>query len=192
MNAETEPKLAPPGAGLPGIELWAARFIFARRLRRGSRETFAAEFAAERKRVRELVHGLAPQDASQRVLIPRLRGLEDSSRYWSVWMTLEHLRIIHDGVSGIIKSLASGVVPPGAASTARVKPRVDVTAAVTAEYEKSCDNLIATIAAVQELNTKEKYPHPWFGPLNAFGWHALAANHLAIHRKQIEAILERL
>jgi hypothetical protein len=29
------------------------------------------------------------------VLIARPRGLEDSSRYWSVWMTLDHLRIVH-------------------------------------------------------------------------------------------------
>ena len=36
MTNEAEPKLAAPGAGLPRIELWIARFLFARRLRSGT------------------------------------------------------------------------------------------------------------------------------------------------------------
>ncbi len=192
MKSDSEPKLAAPGAGLPAIELWVARLFFGRRLRKGTRERFTAEFQAERQKIAAELRPLTVEQASRRVLIPRLRGLEDSSRYWSVWMTLEHLRIVHEGVVGVIKSLAAGVVPPGAASTARVKPRVDVTETVVTAYENSCSAVLDTVASVKDLKTKERFPHPWFGPLNAFGWHALAANHLAIHRNQIEQIIRRL
>ena len=30
----------------------------------------------------------------------------------------------------------------------------------------------------------------WFGPLDAAGWHALAAGHMGIHRVQIERIVK--
>ena len=49
-----------------------------------------------------------------------------------------------------------------------------------------------SVAAVKDLNTSARYAHPWFGPLDAAGWHALAAGHLQIHRQQIERIVEGL
>jgi hypothetical protein len=107
-------------------------------------------------------------------------------------MTLDHLRIMHGGISRIISALAKGIKPPGAASTAAVKPSPEVTDAVVAEYEKSCDELLATVAAAGNLKTTVRYGHPWFGPLNAAGWHAMASMHLAIHRVQIERIVAGL
>jgi len=123
-------------------------------------------------------------------LIKRVRGLEDSSRYWSVWMTLDHLRIMHTGLTRVIASLSREITPPGAASTAAVKPSPQVTAAVVGEYEASCEALLATVAAADNLNTAARFTHPWFGPLDAAGWHALAAGHIGIHRVQIGRILE--
>jgi hypothetical protein len=39
------------------------------------------------------------------VLIDRVVGLEDSSRYWTLFMVLDHLRIVDEGISQIIKTL---------------------------------------------------------------------------------------
>jgi hypothetical protein len=36
------------------------------------------------------------------------------------------------------------------------------------------------------------HAHPWFGPLNAHGWHCLAAIHHTLHRRQLTAILRAL
>ncbi len=170
-NAMSEPQLAPPGAGLPKIELVIARLIFAAQRMTGNRESFTARFQQERANIRRLAQGLDAESAARRVLIQRPPGLEDSSRYWSVWMTLDHLRIMHGGINRIISSLTKGVKPPGAASTAAVKPSPQVTGAVVAEYEKSCDDLLATVATAGNLKTTVHYTHPWFGPLNAVGWH---------------------
>ncbi len=192
MNSNIEPKLAPPGAGLPGPELYIARGLFAFRRLTGNRESFTIAFQQERERIAQLVHSIPADSAGRQVLIERPRGLEDSSRNWSVWMTLDHLRIVHRGITRSIDELTHGKMPEGKASTATVKPAQNVTSGVVAEYEKSCDDLLATVAAVPELKTDLRYAHPWFGPLDAAGWHALAGTHLKIHRVQIERIIEGL
>ena len=192
MSSEPDVKLAPPGAGLPKVELFVARLLFRGRMLAGSRESFTRNFQRERELVRELLLPLNKEAAGQRVLIQRLRGMEDSSRFWSVWMTLDHLRIVHRSMDRVIRSLIAGKAPPGAASTAAVKPSADVTQAVVAEYEKTCEDVLATVTGSVNLKTRARYAHPWFGPLNAAGWHALAGSHLAIHRKQIEQIIAGL
>jgi hypothetical protein len=189
MNENNEPNLAPPGAGLPALEHFIARVMFGLKRLTGNREAFNAKFSEERAAIRRLVSGLSPETAGKRVLIARCRGLEDSSRYWSVWMTLDHLRIVHNAFIGIFTALGSGKVPDGEASTAAVKPDPAVGESVVAEYEASCDGILATVAAISDLKTAVKFPHPWFGPMDAFGWHALAGGHMSIHRIQIERIL---
>jgi hypothetical protein len=192
INTKSEPQLAPPGAGLPKIELLIARLMFAAQRMTGNRESHSARFREERANIRRLIQGLNEESAARRVLIQRPPGLEDSSRYWSVWMTLDHLRIMHGGINRIITTLLKGAKPPGAASTAAVKPNPQVIGAVVADYEKSCDDLLATVAAADNLKTATRYEHPWFGLQNAAGWHAMAAMHLGIHRVQIERIVAGL
>jgi hypothetical protein len=191
MSETTEPILAPPGAGLPKVELFVARAMFKWRRLMGNRKSFDADFECERAAIRVLVQSCSGEAASKRVLIKRIPGLEDSSRYWSVWMTLEHLRIVNSGVARTIAALAKGKQLPGAASTAAVKPSPDVTSAVVDEYEKACEKLVETVADITDLRTKLCYTHPWFGSLDAAGWHSMAGSHMTIHRKQIERILKR-
>ncbi len=189
MTTQTEPKLAAPGAGLPALELHIARLLFWFQRQTGSRRTFDARFQTERERIRKLVRACDAESGACRVLIRRPPGLEDSSRWWSVWMTLDHLRIVNHGIVRVIGALTKGVTPPGAASTAAVKPHPDASAAVVATYEESCDALLAVVTVAPDLHTTARYAHPWFGPLDAAGWHALAGAHMGIHRVQLERIL---
>jgi hypothetical protein len=190
MNPNSEPKLAPPGAGLPKLELLVGRLLFAWRRRTGNRELFNTRFHQERTTIRSLAGSCDLESGGRRVLISRLRGLEDSSRYWSVWMALDHLRIVHDQITRVIRALSAGVKMEGKANTANVKPSPQATVVMVSEFERSCDRLLAAVAGVSDLNTVLRFAHPWFGPLNAAGWHALAASHLALHRTQIEQILK--
>ncbi len=189
MHDIDEPILAAPGAGLPKPELLIARVLFGLRCSAGNRASFNARFARERAAIRLLVERCDAETGARRVLIKRPPGLEDSSRNWSVWMTLDHLRIVHGEMTRIIATLARGESPTGKASTAAVKPSLDVTGAVVAEYEDSCDALLAVVAEAPDLRTTARFTHPWFGPLDAFGWHALASGHMGIHRVQIERIV---
>ena len=186
------PKLAAPGAGLPGIELQIARILFTLRAWTHDRQRIDTLFRQERALVAELVRSCPAGSLGERVLIPRPRGLEDSSRHWSVLMTLEHLRLVNLACALFIRELSEGRVPSGKASTADVKPSPDVTEAVLETYEASCDEVLAAVASAKDLDDPARFPHPWFGPMSARRWHVLAAVHLGLHRKQLEAILAGL
>lgn len=174
------------------MELFIGRLLFGFKRRSGRRDSFNAEFNRERERIRKLVQSYGADSLARRVLIARAIGMEDSSRNWSVLMTLDHLRIVHDSMSRVIGDLTNDKMPEGTVSTANVKPGPQVTADVIPEYESSCDRLLATVASAANLKTELRYAHPWFGPMDAYGWHALAAGHLGIHRVQIERIVSGL
>lgn len=181
-------KLAPPGAGLPKLELFFARLVFGWFRRSRSRAEVTALFDEERRKILQLAGSCDGENGKRRILIKRLPGMEESSRDWSVFMTLEHLRIVNEAVREGIRSLAEGKVPEREASTAAVKPPV-VDATATGAFREGCDRFQETVAAIPDLRTAARYRHPWFGPLDAAGWHAMAAFHLRLHRKQVEAIL---
>ena len=107
-------------------------------------------------------------------------------------MMIDHLRIVNRELIGVIGALTSGQTIKGKASTAAVKPSPDAYQHTVAAYETSCDDLLAAAAAAPDLNTAARFAHPWFGPLNASGWYALAGAHMSIHRVQIERILAGL
>lgn len=189
MTDSTEPQLAAPGAGLPWPEHLIANFMVKRGIRRTSRQETSSLFASERQSILGLVTPLSTEKASRRVLIQRLRGLEDSSRHWSVFMTLDHLRIVNTGIAEAITLLGQGKVPEREASTATVKPVTQVDGSVVGEFANSCEAIEQAAKTLPDLRTKARYAHPWFGPLDAGGWYFMSAFHLRLHRKQIEAIL---
>jgi DinB superfamily len=186
------PRLAPPGAGIPAIERFVGGVIFALNRWRATRERFAAQFERERDAIAGQYRDRDERILKERILIPRLRGLEDSSRFWSVWMTLDHLRIVNVQITQVIEALTRGRIPEGRASTAAVKPSPDVGPDVQDAYEASCDRLVTFAASCPTLRTPVRYAHPWFGPLDGAGWHAMAAMHMGIHRAQIVRILAEL
>jgi hypothetical protein len=188
-ESASHPKLAPPGAGIPAVERLVGGIFFRLHRLRGTPASFTAQFDRERRTIASLYTGSEAIALGTRVLIPRLRGLEDSSRFWSVWMTLDHLRIVNDSITQVIDELTQGRVPEGTASTATVKPSEQVGGEVVTAHEASCDRLVQLVASKPTLRTDLRYAHPWFGPLDAAGWHAMSAMHMGIHRAQIERIL---
>ncbi len=185
-------QLQPPGAGLPAVELFVSRVGFRLMNLVVSRTGASAWFRAEADRVLALARSLPPAGATKRVLIPRLAGLEDSSRYWSVCMTLEHLVIVNTAIAGAVEALVAGVVPKQVASTAAVKPSPTADISIIDRFETVARDYLARTDALPDLRTKVSYRHPWFGPLTALGWHRLAALHHRIHRKQVERIVRLL
>lgn len=183
------PKLDAPGAGLPYPELLAARVIFHSQRMFASRKDAEDLFRDEQARISRLARDCEPGKGAQRVLIKRLRGMEDSSRHWSVYMTLDHLRIVNLACMGAIRSLTRGQVPERVASTAAVKPSPEVDEGVISDFEQTCELLVKTADGAGDLRSKVRYAHPWFGPLDAAGWYFMAGFHMRLHRKQIEVIL---
>jgi hypothetical protein len=189
---DTQPQLQPPGAGLPAGELFLSRIGFRALGLVVSRRTASRWFRAEADRILALARALDPADAARRVLIPRVRGLEDSSRYWSVYMTLEHLVIVDTGILGVMETLAAGQQVNRVVSTAAVKPSPTADGSTIERFEGVARDFLVRIEALPDWGSKVTHEHPWFGALSVSKWHRLAALHHGIHRKQIERIVRRL
>lgn len=195
MNAPSSPKLAPPGAGLPFPENLIARFIVGPlQSRKYSWEENLARFEREGEKILQYVEGLSEAELNRQVLVPRLRALEDSSRFWSIAMTLDHLLIVGENMSWLIQELSNGRTPNIQVSTARVKPEqkelgCQIVARFRAFVKETGRN---TLKHVNDRDSKTTLAHPWFGPFTAQQWFWLMSAHQAIHRNQVKHILAGL
>jgi hypothetical protein len=120
-----------------------------------------------------------------------LAGLEDSSRNWSVAMTLEHLIIVGEQMAVVQACLAHDEAPPVEVSTAAVKPQGVLGDDAPDVYEAFSQQYLAETDTMPRRSTAT-LAHPWFGPLDVHGWGVLASLHQSIHRRQIAAILRGL
>jgi uncharacterized damage-inducible protein DinB len=192
MKASSKVQFQPPGSGLPVPELLLARSLFWLRRQFISRAQALRHFLSEADIIRQVAERLAPDDAARPVLIPRIFGIEDSSRNWSVLMTQQHLIIVDDLIASIIEHLASGRTLTMRVSTAAVKPELIRNPVVLQRFKWSVESYVRKLENLPSLRTRVTHVHPWFGPLNAHGWHCLAAIHHTIHRRQVERILSEL
>lgn len=192
MADPNTPALQPPGAGLPWWERLAAKYVVVpRTFRRLGWDGATALFQEEGARVLAIWDALPPGRLGERVLVRRLPGLEDSSRFWSAEMTVEHLTIVGTDLRGVVRSLRAGVVPARPARVEDVKPTgAGGPAAVRAAFAR----LLAEAADDAKTDPPvapgvgPRYAHPWFGPFDAYQWHCMRAMHQGIHRRQLEAI----
>lgn len=191
-NVSNPPDLAKPGAGLPWWELFVARyFLFPSACRRLTWQSAAQLFQNEGAAILRLWDSLPADRLAERVLIRRISGIEDSSRSWSVAMTVEHLNIVGFGIRALIHRLRQGESNPPVAGIEEVKP---LGVAAPAEVRHRFERLLTEVASAarSELpvprGPSPVAPHPWFGPLDAHQWQCLLALHQQIHRRQIEAI----
>lgn len=187
----TDPFLAPPGAGIPLLQRLALRYLV-KPLQLRSMTFDEAErlwLAANKKLTKELAD-IPRFDLTTRVLVPPQRGLEDSSRFWSVAMTARHLTIVGAGIEQLIVALSEGRTDLPVADTASVKPELERNRpdALDEYLAFSADFHTRVRSAVADRNAPATHDHPWFGALNLRQWYWLMSAHTAIHRRQIREI----
>lgn len=193
MNANIEPKLEAPGKGLPLLEKLVAKYwVVPRQAKKTTWDESAKRFKRESEKILELTRPLSADVLNRRVLIARITGIEDSSRYWSPAMCLEHLMITAPNMAMLVTQLSHGRVPAVTVDIAKVKP------GAAARMDDARDAFAEMVARVTEQlrvglsdrASRAKFAHPWFGPMTAHEWHWLMGSHQWIHRKQIEMILK--
>ena len=190
MRLEADsPRLAPPGAGLPVLELFFSRLLFAVARATHSRDSALRQFSGEARRIRVRIEPLDGPAGSQRVLVPRLLGLEDSSRFWSPFMVVEHLVIVDTNMFRIMTDLVAGRSHPDASRIENFKPSPSAARTSLAAFDQLAEQFESHVRQWPNLRTRCRHIHPWFGPLDAHGWLCLAGIHHAIHRRQLERIL---
>lgn len=186
------PQLAPPGAGLPLYEhLLAKYWLFPRFCRRTSWEKADEMFARDGQKILAAVEPLDAERLRRPVLIPRVPGIEDSSRNWSPAMVTEHLIIVGALMTECIVQLSHEHVPEGKADVAALKPKGAEGGDPVGEFRAFLDQTAQRLAKeVGNRQAKARFLHPWFGPLGIHQWHCLLAAHQAVHRRQLKAILQ--
>ena len=186
------PVLEPPGAGLPWWELLYGRHIlFPLACRRHSWAGAGRLFQEEGRQILAVWDTLSPEQLRRRVLVRRLPGIEDSSRYWSVAMTVEHLLIVAALARETIESLRRGNAPAFVIRVPEVKPRGEsAPEEVRAAFVRLLDEVAAADATTPAMARGQgpRHPHPWLGPIGGFEWHFMMAMHHGLHRRQVEMI----
>lgn len=188
MNSE--PVLLPPGSGLPGPELWLGHFLFGLMRAGWSRESALRRFGQGGRRILALLQSLDDETGSRRVLVPRLMGLEDSSRHWSPFMIARHLVIVNRDALRIIEALCAGRVPEGEVHMAGLKPAPDTGREAVSDLESILAEFERRVAQFPGWPGAGRHRHPWFGPLNAHGWLCMTAIHHGIHLRQLKRVLK--
>ena len=186
-------ELEPPGAGLPKDELESVQINFHQGFHNNPLSYYSNLFASETTHMLQLTDEVnEPQRITQVLIIP-IRGLEDSSRYWSIYMTLEHLHICNVIFSDIIEKLLRNkeetmttVLPEN------LKPSKQSNINSLVAFNASAKAFQHITFQATNLYTEGTHPHPWLGPLSAAGWLAMSAMHMTNHRIQIEQIKENL
>lgn len=194
-HEEAAPRLQAPGAGLPFLETLFLKFVvMPRETKRNTWESNVARFEREGRKILSLLEGLDDASLARRVLVKRVPGLEDSSRHWSVAMTLEHVMVVGKQMAFVVGELSHGRVPATKADVAAVKPKGTQPPARTVEAFRAFlrDTIPALEASVGDRTSKATFAHPWFGPINAKQWLWLMGSHQGLHRKQIESIVAGL
>lgn len=194
MNNAVSPTLAPPGAGVPFFQRLYFRYFLAPFVAKKSDwDKNTGLFMALHKKLLATVEAMGPEQRVTPVLVPPQPGLEDSSRFWSPIMVLEHLNIVNRAFLELIVSLSQGVAPDFKADTARVKPTGNMPAdQVIADFVSFNEALPAALASrVADTGNQVTFMHPWFGPMNVLQWQWVLAAHMAIHLRQMREIVKR-
>jgi hypothetical protein len=180
--------LQPPGAGLPFFEIVWLRPAFKLMCIFTSEASASRLFRAEAEKIMRLVHTTPIKQCELPILIDRVHGIEDSSRNWSIYMVLDHLRIVDQGIPKTIEALTKGEALTRVIRVRDVKPSPNAGPETIERFNIAVEEYETTIKRLGTVGRSARHAHPWFGPLTAHEWHCLAGLHHRAHRQQIERI----
>ncbi|MDD2887122.1 MAG: hypothetical protein PHY66_04930 [Aliarcobacter sp.] len=191
-DIEIQNSLGKAGHGLPKIDA-----IFLKHIGFPILKTFISWdnamkfFEYEGKEVLNLVKDLPKDKLFKKVLIPKIFGIEDNSRYYSPAMVLWHLLYVGVTLQEGIVSLSKNEKIDFTVKIENFKPFVQIDEDIVEKYENFLNNYRKFI----ETNIENKYinnclSHPWFGCLNPHQWLVMSAIHQMVHKRQIKKILE--
>ena len=189
-----EPKLAPPGAGVPFFHQFIFRFFVGPFVAgRTSWNESEQNFFKIGQKILSEIESLDEKQLNVRILVPPQLGLEDSSRFWSVAMCLEHMIIVGEAIMGGITQLTNDETPAITVDIAKVKPFGVMPAQECVDEFKFFINedYRSFLKTIKNKNSNLKLNHPWFGQFNAQQWFWLLSTHQSIHLKQIREIKKR-
>ncbi len=194
-NSHAHLKLQPPGNGLPFLEALIVRYYYGMFVsKKVAPEQSYKNIHLYTHKILQTIKDLSTLHLEQKILIPKLPGMEDSSRYWSIHMTLEHLVIVGKSMKHVITELSKGHAISVKVDIAKVKPLGEMSSqeAIT-EFETFFSTLPEDLQKqVGDIDSPTRLYHPWLGSSTARQWLWLFASHQGIHYNQIKNIKKLL
>lgn len=190
-DIEIQNKLEKAGKGLPKIDAIFLRYIGFPLLKSFiSWDNAMKFFEYQGKEILNLVKDLPKDKLFKKVLIPKIFGIEDNSRYYSPAMVLWHLIYVGECLQEGIVNLSKNEKINFTVKIENFKPFVKIDEDIVEKYESFLNNYRKFI----ETNVEDKYinnchSHPWFGCLNPKEWLVMSAIHQMVHSRQIKKIL---
>jgi hypothetical protein len=186
--------LEKPGHGLPKIDAIFLKYIGFPILKTFiSWDNAMKFFEYEGKEIINLVKDLPKDKLFKKVLIPKIFGIEDNSRYYSPAMVLWHLLYVGETLQEGIVNLSKNEKIDFTVKIENFKPFVEINEDIVEKYDNFLNNYKKSI----ETKVENKYinnclSHPWFGCLNPHQWLVMSAIHQMVHKKQIKKILKEM
>lgn len=190
----SEPKLGAPGAGIPWHSRLVAKYFVLPHFFKKSWQEANALYQKQLESIAKRVQSTPEAARTLKVLVTPIQGLEDSSRYWSLQMVLEHLNIVGDEIAQVVVLLSNGKSPHKKADTAKVKPLGQESFEETwSKFSLMTQSQLEEMnAKVADRSSKATFAHPWFGPLTAHQWNWMLGIHASVHLTQIKQIIQQL
>ena len=190
-DKKIQSKLESAGNGLPKFEAFFIRHIgfpILKTIVSWNMGMTVFEYSGEK--ILTAVKKLDNDTLFKKVLIPKVFGIEDNSRYYSPAMVLWHLIYVGETIKEGIIGLSKGEKLYFTVKIANFKPFVKIGDNIVGEYEA----FIKSYRNETEVNVKSKYldnshAHPWFGELNPHQWLIISAIHQFVHCRQMRKIL---
>ena len=178
-----------PDTGLPAFENFYLNVFFKISCAISSDQSRLTSFETSYRDIIKVVDENDLGVLSQQILIPRLQGIEHSSRNWSVLMVLEHLASVNEAIMEVIRTLRNESHPFRKVQIADYKTDRNVGAEAIDHFRDVNQRYWSFVKSHQPLKTNLLWEHPWFGLLDGHQWHCLADAHQRIHRRQIYKIM---
>lgn len=193
LSQNQSPQLAPPGAGIPFHHRLLLRYYIKPFVAsKSSIEASKKSFEKLSEKILKELEGLSEAQLQTKILVPPQAGLEDSSRFWSIAMTLEHLGIVGRKLILLINSLSQNLPIYEKADIGKLKPFGEMTVAESIQdFKKFVFDEFPNVH-LPDPDPGNLFEHPWFGPMNCRQYYWLLGTHQAIHLKQIRAIKKGL
>ncbi len=188
------PKLDKPGAGLPFFDALVVRYWVAPfQSRKADKDKNLRLFSMLGKRVLKEYDEVPAGKRDTKVLVPRMKGIEDSSRFWSANEVLEHIMIVGAPMRELIAALAAGKTSDYVVDVANFKPKGKYAGGdARPDFAAFVSETETRLRALDIVDAGPTHRHPWMGQFNALQWTWLLAGHSGIHLGQLVAIKKGL
>lgn len=143
-----------------------------------------------------LLDKLGDEQASQQVQVPKMLGVDEDMRGWSVFEIIEHNTIVNRALTSRIKFLMTGEETP---EFQNFDVKRDVMPglgehpfgrAEISQFTQSVDDHMETVSGYGDMKNSAIGKHPVFGNFTAHQFHVMFGFHLGLHLKQAQKVVE--